>query len=302
MFGRFFYQSLLCFFLFACDNKEQQKNIKIERDGVEISYTACGDRDTSLLFIHGWGINKEYWESQVNYFCKRYKVVAIDLPGFGKSGKNRKDWNFDEYAKDIKSVIDQLKLKNVILIGHSMSGDIVLNAGIQYPSDVIGLIGIDNLHEPGSMPDEQQRKETDSFFVKLSAHFDSTVNTFMKTGLFQPSTDPAIVKRVMNDVYTSDSIIAFNVLRSLMEISRQEQLLMKQLPYKLYLVNSDVFPTKIDSLNKYCKYGCEVVTVHGTGHYPMIEKPAEFNEALEKVLAKIGIEKGNKLTENRLYR
>ena len=66
---------------------------------------------------------------------------------------------------------------------------------------------------------------------------------------------------------------------------------MSGLPRKLYLVNSDVRPVKLDSLNKYCRYGCEVVTVHGTGHYPMIEKPGDFNSALEKVLAKISLEK-----------
>ena len=43
-----------------------------------------------------------------------------------------------------------------------------------------------------------------------------------------------------------------------------------------------------DMLKKYCKASAEVVYVRGTGHYPMIEKPAEFNAALEKVFALIG--------------
>jgi len=291
MFGR---TLLFCLALLlsACKNNDRQKNdVKIERDGVEISYTSCGNKDTTLLFVHGWCINKEYWEPQLKHFCDRYRVVAIDLPGFGQSGKNRSNWNFDEYAADIKAVIDQLQLKNVILIGHSMSGDIVLNVGNKYPSAIIGLVGIDNLHEPGSVPDEPQRKQTDTFFMKLSAHFDSTISGSMKGFLFQPSTDSSIVKRVMNDVFTSDSIVATAVLRSLVTISRNEQQLMRQLPHKLYLVNSDVLPVKLDSLKKYCKYGCEVVTVHGTGHYPMIEKPAEFNTALERVLSRISNDK-----------
>jgi hypothetical protein len=95
----------------------------------------------------------------------------------------------------------------------------------------------------------------------------------------------------MNNVFTSDSSIAIKVLQSLVIISQKEQELMKGLPKKLYLVNSDVLPVKPDSLNKYCRYGCEVVTVHATGHYPMIEKPVEFNAALEKVLAKIALPK-----------
>ena len=279
-------------FLLACHNLQDQKGPgKIERKGTEISYTSCGDKDTTLLFVHGWGINKEYWEPQIKHFCDRYRVVAVDLPGFGESGKNRSDWNFDEYAADIKAVIDQLQLKNVILIGHSMSGDIVLNAANKYPGSFTGLVGIDNLHEPGAPMNEQQQKQTDTFFMKMSSNFDSVVNSYMKGFLFQPSTDTSVINRVMNDVFTTDSVIALKVLQSLVVVSQKEQELMRGLPKKLYLVNSDVHPVKLDSLNKYCHYGCEVMTVHATGHYPMIERPGEFNDALEKVLAKISNEK-----------
>ncbi len=292
MFLRILLPAVGFLFLFSCNTMQHKTEItKVERNGVSISYTLCGDGDTTLLFMHGWGINKEYWQPQLKHFCDRCKVVAIDLPGFGKSGKNRSDWNFDEYAEDIKAVIDQLNLKNVILIGHSMSGDIVLNAANKYPGSFAGLVGIDNLHEPGSPMNEQQQKGTDTFFMKMSSNFDSVVNTYMKGFLFQPSTDTKIIKRVMNDVFACDSAIAIKVLQSLVIISQKEQELMKGLPKKLYLVNSDVQPVKLDSMNKYCHYGCQVFTVHATGHYPMIEKPDEFNTALEKVLAEINKER-----------
>lgn len=275
-------------FLFACNNQQESKEaVKVERDGTTISYTSCGEKDTSLLFIHGWGINKEYWEPQIKHFCDQYRVVAIDLPGFGQSGKNRNDWSFDEYAADVKAVIDQLKLKNVILIGHSMSGDIVLNVANKYPSAVIGLVGIDNLNEPGSPMNEQQQKQTDSLFMKMSTDFDATVNSYMRAILFQPTTDTTIVHRVMTDVFNSDSSIAVKVLRAEFTIAQKEKEMMKALPTRLYLVNSDVHPTKLDSLNKYCRFGAELLPVHATGHYPMLEKPAEFNVALEKVIEKI---------------
>ncbi|HMK19809.1 MAG TPA: alpha/beta hydrolase [Chitinophagaceae bacterium] len=72
------------------------------------------------------------------------------------------------------------------------------------------------------------------------------------------------------------------------DVSQKEKDMMQLLKHTLYLVNSDGYPTQIDSLKKYCKASAEVVYVHGTGHYPMIEKPAEFNAALEKVFGMIG--------------
>ncbi len=78
------------------------------------------------------------------------------------------------------------------------------------------------------------------------------------------------------------------VLRSLVDVSQKERDMMQSLTHTLYLINSDFIPTQIDSLKKYCKASAEVVYINGTGHYPMIEKPAEFNAALERVIKMIG--------------
>lgn len=276
---------LLIASLVSCNSPEKNKPSGISRNNLHIAYNSCGTGDTTLLFVHGWCINKEYWEPQVKYFCPRYKVVTIDLPGFGQSGTNRVDWNFDEYTEDIKTVIEQLQLKNVILIGHSMSGDIILNVSNKYPSLLTGIVGVDNLHTPGGPLSSDQQKEMAAFFDMLSAGFDTTVNNYMRQSLFQPTTDSSVVNRVMNNVFTCDSSIAIKVLQSLTVISQQEKKLMKGLSHKLYLVNSDVLPIQSDSLEKYCNKGFHAELVHATGHYPMIEKPAEFNTALQKIIS-----------------
>ena len=96
--------------LFSCNTPIGNKgNTHIKVNDVDIAYNQCGKSDTTLLFIHGWCINKEYWNDQSIYFCDRYKVVTLDLPGFGRSGKNRTDWNFEQYADDINEFI---KAKN----------------------------------------------------------------------------------------------------------------------------------------------------------------------------------------------
>lgn len=283
---RYLLAATLVFLFLACNNKTDKKEVEIVTsiDGNKISYNSCGTGDTTLLFVHGWCINKSYWQSQLDQFCDRYKVVAIDLPGFGESGKNRSDWNFDHYTEDIHSVITQLQLKNVVLFGHSMSGDIILDVDNKYPSDVIAIVGVDNLHEPGYPMSEKDQLQTDTFFLNLSRQFDSTVTKSMTTNLFHSSTDSSVIRRVMNDVYNSDSSIAINVLKAMTAKWQLEKQSMQKLSHKLYLINSDVIPVKSDSLEKYCKNGFEVFTVSATGHYPMIEKPSAFNQAILKVL------------------
>ncbi len=286
------FQTVVLLLLFAsCKTKDKKEKTDLLSNGVKIAYNKCDGGDTTLLFVHGWCINKEYWEPQLAYFCPRYTVVAIDLPGFGQSGRNRSNWSFDAYAEDIKNVIEQLKLRHVILVGHSMSGDILLKVSNLYPSLVKGIVGVDNLHEPGTPFTAEQVKDNEGFFAMLSAGFDSTVNKYMKQNLFHSSTDTAIVNRVMNNVFTADSVIATRVLQALVEVSQNEKPLMQGLSHKLYLVNSDINPVKTDSLLKYCAKGFHAELVPSTGHYPMIEKPVLFNAALQKLIDNIGLKR-----------
>ena len=137
---------LLVIILSSCKSVvDRKENVTAKVNNTTIAYNQYGKGDTTLLFVHGWCINKEYWNDQSAFFCDRYKVVTLDLPGFGKSGKNRTDWAFEQYADDINEFIKAEQLKNVILIGHSMSGDILLLMDTKYPASVIGIVGIDNL-------------------------------------------------------------------------------------------------------------------------------------------------------------
>jgi pimeloyl-ACP methyl ester carboxylesterase len=245
-----------------------------------------------LLFVHGWCINKDYWDDQKNFFCDKYKVATLDLPGFGKSGKNRTNWTFEQYADDIHEFIREKKLKNVILIGHSMSGDILLLMDTNYPESIIGMVGIDNLKKPGTKFTPGQKEEMQSFFSMLDSNFAGTTELYTKQYLFPPSADTTFVNRVVKDIKNNDAEIATKVLRSLADVSQKEMDMMQHLRHKLYLVNSNETVTEIDSLRKYCKASAEVVYVNGTGHYPMIEKPAEFNAALERVIRMINSQHG----------
>lgn len=280
---------LIVLTLLSCnDAVDRKENVTAKVNNTTIAYNEYGNGDTTLLFVHGWCINKEYWDAQVRHFSDKYRVIALDLPGFGKSDKNRSEWTFEEYAEDIYEFIKDQQLKNVILIGHSMSGDILLLMDTKHPESVIGIVGIDNLKKPVSRYSDEENKEIEGFFKMLDSSFSQTVELYAENNLFPPSADSLIVNRVVNDFKMNDSVIAINVLRSLMDISQKERDMMQQLSHKLYLINSDGDFTYIDSLKKYCKASADVVYVSGTGHYPMIEKPSEFNSAVEKVIGMIG--------------
>lgn len=257
------------------------ENFKVANKGVNIAYDDTKKGDTTLLFIHGWGINKTYWENQDTVFAKRFRVVAMDLPGFGESGKNRKSWTVEDYAKDVSAVLNGLDLKNVILIGHSMSGAIALEAALNNQPRVIGLIGIDNFNTYGVKETPQSKKETEGFFKMARANYKKTVTAYVNQALFASSTPKSIRKRVVDDIASSDSTIALDCIEQSMSYSGDAKL--KTLKMPLYLINSSANPTDTLAFRKN-GIAYRFFNVGKTGHYPMLEKPEKFNELLEKAI------------------
>ncbi|KAA2242968.1 alpha/beta hydrolase [Chitinophaga agrisoli] len=290
--ANFYVLSLLLLILFACNNPGAKtpatpaaEPVKIDNQGVNIDYTDSRTGDTTLLFLHGWGINQTYWSNQVTAFTPRYRVVTLDLPGFGKSGQNRQSWTIEDYGKDVTAVLTKLDLRNVILIGHSMSGAIIVETALNNPTRVIGLIGVDNFKNIAYVETPADKGEADKFYNAARAHYKAVVTEYGNQALFAPSTDSLIRQRVIADISNSDSVIAMEALEKGDRYPLHEKV--KDLKKTIYMINSDVTPTdtaafRKDSIRYY------LLNIGATGHYPMVEKPAEFNTLLQHAIDRIG--------------
>jgi len=260
------------------------KQITIRDKQVEINYFQQGKGDTTLLFLHGWCIDASYWKNQLDYFSKNYNVYAIDLPGFGNSKAERTNWTVEEYANDVTAFIDTMKLKNVVIIGHSMAGEIMLQTALSNNSKIAGIVGVDNFKFIDVSFTPEQMKQMTDFFPMLQNDFKNSAPAYADMLLFHPSTSMEVKDRLKTDFANSDSVIGYGSFMNQMQYAYNDAQRLEQLNYKLNLINSDGFPTNETGLNNHCKSGFQVYTIAATGHYPMIEKPAEFNLILEKVL------------------
>lgn len=260
------------------------KQITIRDKQVEINYFQQGKGDTTLLFLHGWCIDGTYWKNQVDYFSKNYNVYAIDLPGFGKSKAERTNWTIEEYANDVTAFIDTMNLKNVVIIGHSMAGEIMLQTALSNNSKIVGIVGVDNFKFIDVSFTPEQMKQMTDFFPMLQNDFKNSAPVYADMMLFHPTTSKEVKDRVKTDFANCDSVIGYGTFMNQMQYAYNDAQRLEQLNYKLYLINSDGFPTNEIGLNNHCKSSFQVQTIAATGHYPMIEKPTEFNLILEKVL------------------
>ena len=263
------------------------KKIKIRNNQVEIYYNQQGEGNVSLLFIHGWCINSSYWDNQMAYFAKANTVYAIDLPGFGKSSATRENWSIEEYANDVNAFIEILDLKNVILIGHSMSGYIALQASLSNNSRISGLVGVDNFKSFNNSVTSEQMKERESFFHLLKNDFKNTAPTYAENMLFHTNTSTEIKERIKNDFSLANPKIGCDSLYQMLQFIPTVTHKLENIQYKLHLINSNSTPTNETDLKKYCEKGYNLDIINSTGHFPMNEKSSEFNERLNNIIKNI---------------
>ncbi len=109
---------------------------------ISIAYTDEGNVDNKevLLFIHGLSSYIPAWSKLIPLLKDRYRCIAIDLPGYGKSSVGVHSGSMNFYADAISKFIQKLSLQKVCLVGHSMGGQISIVTALEHPSQIEKLI------------------------------------------------------------------------------------------------------------------------------------------------------------------
>lgn len=246
-------------------------------DGVPIAYTIYGTGDVTLLFVHGWSCDSRYWREQVSYFDKQYRVITMDLAGHGHSGLSRSDYTMESFGQDVTAVIKDVDAQRVILVGHSMGGAVIVQAALMNPDRVIGIIGVDTLHNV----EEKMSDETkDAFMQPLRDDFANNAGAMVRT-MFHESVDPLLVDWVAQDMASAPSFVALSAVQHYLE--NEPASMIQQLTVPVRCVNAELWPTDVEKNKQYAS-SFEVTVIPNTGHFLMLAVPQQFNEALEQVV------------------
>lgn len=105
-----------------------------------VAYLDVGKGNNTLLFIHGLATYGGTWVRNIEYLQIHARCIAIDLPGNGYSDKDNDSYSIPYFTDIACEFINTLKLKNVIIVGHSMGGQVALNFAIKYPDMLAKLV------------------------------------------------------------------------------------------------------------------------------------------------------------------
>lgn len=109
-------------------------------DGIELAYVDEGRGDHTLLFIHGLGSYLPAWTKNIASLKEQYRCVAIDLPNYGKSRPGNYFFSVSFFARTVDAFIKKLGLENVVLVGHSMGGQIAMTMALDLDTDIEKIV------------------------------------------------------------------------------------------------------------------------------------------------------------------
>ena len=151
---------------------------EFEIDGHIISFLEIENKFASNTFIilHGWGLSAFVYTELAKIIAKNnFRVIIIDLPGFGNSTSPRQLWGYEEFAKYISKLIATEVGDKVTLMGHSFGGGIAINIASSYPSQIERLLLVDSSGIPINLP-----------LIRLGINklFEMIIQSILKGGFF----------------------------------------------------------------------------------------------------------------------
>ena len=259
---------------------------------IKLAYVDEGKGKETILMIHGLGSYLPAWKKNISELSKYYRVIAVDLPGYGKSSKLPHSGLMSFYAGVIAEFIQKLDLGPVNLAGHSMGGQISMVLALEKPELVKRLILVDpagfeaftagqrNWFKDVMTPNLVRLTTVDAIETNLASNF----YRMPDDALFM--IEDRIAMRDASDFEAYCLAVARSV-HGMVEEPVLEKLTRIKMPTLIFFGENDMlipnrylnpgFTSKIANPGAGLIKGSKLVMVPKCGHFMMFEKPDVFN-------------------------
>jgi pimeloyl-ACP methyl ester carboxylesterase len=275
----------LLFFGTAVVHAEVVSTVR-SKDGTEIAFSVSG-AGKPLVLVHGTTADHSRWAPILPALEKKFKVVAIDRRGRGKSG-DAKTYALEREFEDVAAVVESFKGEKVFLLGHSYGAICALEAAAR-SKNVAALI----LYEPpiptrGPIVSTELIAKLDKLLA--SGDRDGVVSTFFSEVVHMPSAELDLLKKAPNwpaRVAAAHTIPREELGTNNYHFAAQRIAALKKIPVRLLLGgDSPAFFREAIELIKQALPSAEVVVMPGQQHTAINTAPALFTERVVEFLTK----------------
>ncbi|MNQ28606.1 Lipase 3 precursor [compost metagenome] len=275
----------------------QQAELGTERltvGDLSIHYYQGGPSDgETILMVHGFGASKDNWLRLARHFTQDYRVIALDLPGFGDSSKPYASYDVGTQVERLAAFTQALQVKKLHLIGSSMGGHISALYAARYPEQILSLAllanaGIDS-PQKSELIERLERGEANPLIVKTAQQFEQLLAfIFVEVPSMPERLQQALAERSIANSAHNERVFAQLVSRYiplepvLPKIQAPTLLLWGAQDRILHVSSIEVMQPLLQRPS--------VVIMQDCGHAPMLERPEETAEHYQAFLDSVAAE------------
>jgi len=271
---------------------------QVEVGGRSVNYVDIGGERAAdgppVLFVHGLGGAWQNWLENMPRTAQERRVLALDLPGFGRSEMPRDGISVSGYGRCVHSFCEQLGLDEVVLVGNSMGGFVCAEAAIQFPGLVERLVlvsaagvSITNLMRRPALTWGRTVAMFGTYGAAHSYHAISRpVIRHLSLGFVMRHPTRLRMDLCWEQVHAAgtpgfsdalEALLAYDFRHRLSEISCPTLIVWGKNDMLVPVKDADEFESVIPNARK--------ILMDDTGHVPMLERPVKFNDCLIDFLA-----------------
>ncbi|HXZ43854.1 MAG TPA: alpha/beta hydrolase [archaeon] len=232
-------------------------------------------RGPTVVFVHGAGGAQEQWRFQLRHLGSRWNVLAVDLPGHGASqGQGYR--TIEGYRDFMQDLLDNLGMRDAVLVGHSMGGGIAQSFALAHPGRLAGVVLVGTgarlrVHPEILASIRGGDMEAAGRLISRWAYAQTALPATVAQGAEAFARNRASV--LEGDFLACD---AFDVMGKISAI---------RIPALVICGEDDrLTPVKYAQFLQREIPGATLATIPGAGHMAMLEKPVEFNRILAAFL------------------
>jgi sigma-B regulation protein RsbQ len=259
----------------------------VRRNNIQV----WGEGEQPMVFAHGFGCDQNMWRYVTPAFENEYKIVAFDYVGAGKS-----DWsaynperysNLNGYALDVLEVCEALDLRDIIFVGHSVSGMIGLLAALKQPdrfSDLI-LIGPSPCYINGpGYKGGFERKDIDELLDTMDKNYIGWAN-FLAPAIMKNPERPELGQELAESFCSTDPVIAREFAAATFLSDNRKDLAKLSKPSLIMQCSDDLIaPYEVGEYLHAHLQNSSLTVMKATGHCPHMSHPEETITVMKEYL------------------
>lgn len=244
----------------------------------------------ALLLVHGFAGSTFSWRAVVGELAKEFRVVAVDLPGFGLSDRRPGiGYGHERHAERLLALLDLLGIERVAAVGHSMGGAVVQRLAARAPGRVNGLVLVGSVSagEPLAVGRRRRAGRLAFGLIQAATFSPAVMYTAGERALRRMVADPAFVTREVVRGYI-DPLLIRGTVRAVREMAAEQEregaidLGRVEVPALVLTGERDVVvpPKRAEELARALPGALEPIVVERAGHLPAEERPDAFLRAV----------------------